>query len=951
MGVEATVKNLNKFIRNMGIMQGAIGGVAAGITQFALNSAVQMTKAIVGLGKASVEEAVAFENSFAGIRKTVDTTEEDFQKLSDSMRELAKITPIDVNDLNKIAELGGQLGIVDGRVGDTTETLTKFTETIAALGVSTNLTTEAAATQLARFANIMQTTGDYGDETFSRLGSTIVQLGNNMATTESDILNFGLRVAGAGEIAGFSEADVLALGAAFSSVGVQANAGGTAVQKTIIGMNTAVITGGDNLEVFAAVAGMSAEEFSIAWDKDAGGAFQAFVNGLGKAGDDAVLVLEELGLKDQRLIRSFLSLANAQGVLDKAMMHANTGFEENTALMDEASKRYETTKSQWQLFQNTIKDVAIEFGSSLLPILNDLMTFSAPFINQFGSWLGEALPPLIQTATDFIRSSLLPTIMTLAEWLKVNVPIAIQILSDFWTGTLQPAISSVIGFINGQIIPLFNKLVAFFQQEGPGMIETFSAVWKEVWGFLQEQAGKFVTWFNENLPLIIETGKTIAEFWENNIVPALDNVWNIIKSVFSLFVDNILQSATLIMQIITGDWEGAWESIKTVFVNIWNSIVTVFTNLFEVILNLLGSNTEQFVTMWRTNWELLKTIVSTVWNNIVTSVTEFFNRIGETITTKSEGVKQTWAGIWESIKTIVSTVWENIVGTVTGIIENLKTAIYNIISELYSRMGLDLEEMRERWRAIWEDVKLIAAEIWERIKEFIVNTATEIGESLAAVWEAISTTATEIWEVLVETITEITTTLKDVVTGIIQDLSDFLTPIWFAISKIASEVWDEISRYVSEKAQEIYDWVVDKITDILTWFIDVKLKFVEAGRDLIQGLIDGALQMAGSLINSVTGLVEDAVAGAKKLLGIESPSKVFEAMGENSMAGFIRGITSLTPAVQTSMAMAMSPSVSAVPVVPTNNVTINMGGNNINSPMDAALFEANVLRVVTNNIG
>jgi TP901 family phage tail tape measure protein len=288
VGVTATVKNVQKFQKNLGLMNGAIVGISASITTFALDAAVKMTKAVIGIGKASFDAAVEFESSFAGVKKTVETTDEEFAKMEESFRDLAKTVPVDVNTINEIAELGGQLGVVDDKTEDVTGTLTAFAETIAALGVSTNLTTEAAATDLARFANIMGTTAREGDETYERLGSTIVELGNTMATTESDILNFGSRIAGAGNIAGLTEADVFAIGAAMSSVGVQAEAGGTAVQKTLLAMNEAVINGGTQMEIFAGTAGMSTEKFAELWEEDAGAGFQAFVEGLGEMGDDAL---------------------------------------------------------------------------------------------------------------------------------------------------------------------------------------------------------------------------------------------------------------------------------------------------------------------------------------------------------------------------------------------------------------------------------------------------------------------------------------------------------------------------------------------------------------------------------------------------------------------------------------------------------------------------------------
>ena len=83
------------------------------------------------------------------------------------------------------------------------------------MGESTNLSAETAATELARFANIVGMSQDK----FSNLGSAIVELGNNYATTESEISAMSLRLAGAGKQIGMSEGDILGFAAALSSVG------------------------------------------------------------------------------------------------------------------------------------------------------------------------------------------------------------------------------------------------------------------------------------------------------------------------------------------------------------------------------------------------------------------------------------------------------------------------------------------------------------------------------------------------------------------------------------------------------------------------------------------------------------------------------------------------------------------------------------------------------------
>ncbi len=159
--------------------------------------------AIVGALALATKAAIDFEDAFAGVRKTVDASEAEFATLRQGIRDLAKELPLTNAELAGIAEAAGQLGIEKAAILD-------FTKVMAQLGLSTNLAGEEAATTFARFANIT------GMDTrfFSNLGSVIVDLGNNMATTEQEIAELALRLSGAGTVAGLTEANILALAAA-----------------------------------------------------------------------------------------------------------------------------------------------------------------------------------------------------------------------------------------------------------------------------------------------------------------------------------------------------------------------------------------------------------------------------------------------------------------------------------------------------------------------------------------------------------------------------------------------------------------------------------------------------------------------------------------------------------------------------------------------------------------
>lgn len=477
------------------------------------------TVGVAGLGF-GVKTAVEFESTFAGVRKTVDATEEEFAKLADNFRKLALQTPITTTQLNKIGELAGQLGVRG------VDNLTKFTKTIADISVTTNLVEEEAATAFARIANIMQEPIDNVD----RMGSVVVDLGNNFATTEREITEFATRIAGAGKIAGLSTRDIFGIGTALSSVGVEAEAGGTAVQKVLIGINTSVVTADEKLSVFAKTAGMSAKEFQQAWKTAPSQAFTRFVEGLGSAGDNAITILSDLGLEDQRLIRAFLSLSNAGDLLSKTVGVSNNAWEENTALTEEANKRYKTTASQFQILKNSLVDVGITLGEQLLPQINKIIESLKPLFTQIGSFISEN-PKLVLSLLAVSAAlggvgiaiiALTPVIAALATPVGL-IAIAIAALGFIWInnfGNIQGIVGGLASFIGSTLVPAIQSGFNFIVEK----IMWLKDNWAEAIGFI---IGFFAT-----LPIKLPFFALQAALAVVNIIKSINwgAVWDGVKN-------------------------------------------------------------------------------------------------------------------------------------------------------------------------------------------------------------------------------------------------------------------------------------------------------------------------------------------------------------------------------------------------------------------------------------
>ena len=325
-----------------------------------------VTLPIAGAMTASVKAYSDWESAFTGVMKTVDeTATTTYGDLEEAIKKMATETASSKEEIAGVAEVAGQLGI-------SADDIEKFTKTMVMLGDSTNLSSEEAATSLARIINI---TGESTDN-IDRLGSSVVALGNNFATDEASIVEMSNRLASAGTIAGMSTQDILAMATAMSSVGIQAEAGGTAMTQTLNGISKAVSDGGAKLEQLAQVAGMSADQFASTWKSAPVDALQAFINGLSQMNEaelDTYSVLDELGMSGIRQSNMLQSLALASDTLSNAVATSNAAYNENTALVDEASKRYATFEAKLSQTKEKLSNVGVELGERLLPYVDKFL--------------------------------------------------------------------------------------------------------------------------------------------------------------------------------------------------------------------------------------------------------------------------------------------------------------------------------------------------------------------------------------------------------------------------------------------------------------------------------------------------------------------------------------------------------------------------------------------------
>ena len=716
---------------------------------------------VAGVFAGAIKSGIDFEDAFSGVKKTVDETTLGAGKSYDTLRQacinLSKEMPQSASDIASVMEIAGQLGVKGA------DNLEAFTKTAVQMGDSTNMSANDAATGMARFLNI---TGS-GSGTVDKLGSTIVNLGNNLATTESEILTMGLRIAGTGKQVGMTDAQMMGWAGTMSSLGIEAEAGGTAFSSFESKLEKACANGGDKLDGFAKVAGMSASEFKQKFETDASGATEAFLKGLAnieKNGGSVSQVLSDLGINEtrqqdilKRLTGAVVENADGHILLNDAMKYANEGYSEGTALADEAAKKYETFGNQLKIFKNRLQDVGIAIYDSMKPYLEQMLEVG----NKVLTWI-EGLNPkflglagVIATAGVAFGGILIVVgkFVSLIGTVVSGVGSVIGTIGNLATGI--GSLGGIMGLLTNPITLVIAGIAAFaaaivycwnnvdgfkenvtnaFNRIKETVGTAVSTVWdiiSTIWGAISP----FVTEVFSGLATIIgEVFLIILDI----VVPVVEGIWNTIQTVWgaikpyvedifggiSTFLSGIWQTIYSVIKgaldIIKAVMDGDWGAIKDIVINMckgiwdgiqkaWDGIKQVVSTVLDAIKAVVSSAWEGIKSAISSVLDAIKSVITTVWNAIKSAVTTAINAIKSVVTSVWNGIKSTISSVMNGIKSTVSSIWNNIKSTVSSVVNGVKSTVSNAFNS----------------------IKSTATSVWNGVKSAIINP-------IKSAWEKVS---------------------------------------------------------------------------------------------------------------------------------------------------------------------------------------------------------------------
>ena len=350
-------------------------------TSFSFRGTLPIVGAFALLGKTAGDQ----EQAITGVRKVVNATDAEFNTFVQTIKSLSSVTPTATNELFGIAETAGILGL-------SINELAPFSEVIAKIGAATSLTVDTAAESLAKFGNITEG----GVQNIDRIGSALVELGNNMAANESQILAVSSRLQGLAIQAGLSSTEVLGLSAAAAALDLRPEQVEGTLTKTFVQLQKIVRESGIELQTLADVSGVTAERFTDIFRESNFAGFQLFLQGLQRArasGQELDAIYEQLGFSGSRLSVVLSRLGGNYDFVQRAIELSNKGYRENIALNEEAGLFYSTFNNILITLKNDIVELAASLGSGFLPIFKD-------WVDTFKS----GVVPVLQDAVRWFNS-------------------------------------------------------------------------------------------------------------------------------------------------------------------------------------------------------------------------------------------------------------------------------------------------------------------------------------------------------------------------------------------------------------------------------------------------------------------------------------------------------------------------------------------------------------------
>ncbi len=805
-----------------------------------IGSLMPISGVIVG----GVKSFADYDSAVAQLSRTSGLTGNDLDAMKANLATLSNQLALSETDVTNIASSVAAYGITG------VKDISGVTKVAAQMGVALeNVSAEDAAASIAKFGNIT----NFSMKDVDKLASCIAGLENNSAALAPEIMEVNNRIGGICSSVKMTAPEISAWSTTLISGGMSAELAGSNFTKFQGVLSSACSKGGEDVQGFADVAGMSADEFIQLYQTDATAATEAFLKGLNRiedGGGSVVSVLDALGLSGTEQVRMMQVLMAATkdtgdgySDLDKYMSIANKEFDRGKALQEEFETQSDTLAFALQSLKAELTDTGKAIGEALSPAVKDVA-------KKFTDWLGKVQqfaqehPNVVQGIAAIVAGAMAfgGVALVVGKFVSAIGGIVSGI------GTAISAVSGIASAISGLggVIGLLTNPITLVIAGIAAFAAAFVYCWNNVEGFKEKVTEAFHTVCD------IVSG-VVSTVWD-----VIQTVWGAIKpfvvDVFQGCAEIIGEVFTIILDIVVPIVEGIWNTIQAV----WSAIKPFVEDLFNGLAEYLGGIWDTIYSVIKGALDIIKAVMDGDWGKIKDIVINMVDGI-------KDGIERTWNGI----KDIISTVLDAIKSVISSVWEGIKSAISSVLDAIKSVVSSAWEAIKSTASSVWEAIKSTISSAWEGIKSTISSAIEGVKTKLSGAWESVKSTASSAWEGIKSTASSVWNGIKSAIINPIKSAKEKVLDIVDRIKSAFKNMHISIPKpklpHIKVGSRSVFGGKVSIPTFSIDWY--AKGGFFnsanvigvgEAGREAVLPLenkrnMKPYAQAVASLMNDFTG--------------------------------------------------------------------------------------------------
>lgn len=375
--------------------------------------------------------------------------------------------------------------------------------------------------------------------------------------------------------------------------------------------------------------------------------------------------------------------------------------------------------------------------------------------------------------------------------------------------------------------------------------------------------------------------------------------------------------------------------------------ISGLSGVFTGLVQSIGPILSQIGTTFQTAFQPVVGIVQSQLLPALQPLMSALQNLGNAIMPIITAAIQTIAPVLSTLVSNIGQTMSVIATAVTPVINNIAALIQAVLPAIQSAFQICGTYIQGVINAVFPFIQTVITSVMNVINAIITTALAAINGDWSGVWEGIQNIASNVWDGIKSIVSGAINAVSGVISSVLSGISGIFSSVWNGIKGAVSSAWSGITSAVSSGVSSMMNFITSIPSRIMGVFSGAGSWLLSAGQNIIQGLINGITNAIGGAISAVKDAVGGIIDGAKSLLGIASPSKVFDReIGRMIPAGLGRGVSenerAATRPVE-DMVNSLLPSSIVTPLpVMSNPVNLNANsGPRVSAPITVNALDPN----------